>query len=97
MATMHTTDRYAEVEEVVAAAAGAAGTWAGLDRSARSQALRAVADQLDAAVDELVSIGVRETHLGEPRLRGELRRTTFQLKLFADVVDDGAYLDVRID
>ncbi len=56
-----------------------------------------MADQLDAAADELVPIGVRETHLGEPRLRGELRRTTFQLRLFADVVDDGAYLDIRID
>ena len=97
---MDTADRFTEVdevEEVVAAAAGAAGPWAGLDRSARSQALRAVADQLDAAADELVPIGVRETHLGEPRLRSELRRTTFQLRLFADVVDDGAFLDVRID
>ena len=97
---MHTADRFTEVEEVkeiVAAAAGCAGTWAGLDRSARSQALRAVADQLDAAADELVPIGVRETNLGEPRLRSELRRTTFQLRMFAEVVDDGAYLDVRID
>jgi NADP-dependent aldehyde dehydrogenase len=100
MVTMHTADRFTgveEVEEVVAAAAGAARPWANLDRSARSQALRAVADQLDAAADELVPIGVRETHLGEPRLRSELRRTTFQLRLFADVVDDGAYLDIRID
>ena len=56
-----------------------------------------MADRLDAAADELVPIGVRETHLGEPRLRSELRRTTFQLRMFADVVDDGAYLDVRID
>ena len=100
MVPMHTADRQTEVEEVeqvVAAASGAAGPWAGLDRSARSQALRAVADQLDAAADELVPIGVRETHLGEQRLRSELRRTTFQLRIFADVVDDGGYLDVRID
>jgi acyl-CoA reductase-like NAD-dependent aldehyde dehydrogenase len=68
-----------------------------LERSVRCQALRAVADQLDAAADTLVPIGVRETHLGEPRLRSELRRTTFQLRLFADVVSDGGYLDVRID
>ena len=27
---------------------------------------------------ELVSIGTKETHLGEDRLRSELRRTTFQ-------------------
>ncbi len=100
MVTMHTANRSTEideVEEVVSAAAGAAGPWAGLDRSDRSQALRAVADRLDAAADELVPIGVRETHLGEPRLRSELRRTTFQLRMFADVVDDGGYLDVRID
>ena len=97
---MHTADQLTEVtevKEIVAAAAGAAGPWAARDRSARSRALRAVADRLDAAADMLVPIAVRETHLGEPRLRGELRRTTFQLRLFADVVDEGAYLDVRID
>jgi NADP-dependent aldehyde dehydrogenase len=100
MPTMHTTDRTTEAEEVrevVAAAAEAAGQWAAMERSVRSQALRAVADQLDASADTLVPIGVRETHLTEPRLRSELRRTTFQLRLFADVVDEGAYLDVRID
>jgi NADP-dependent aldehyde dehydrogenase len=100
MAAMHTADRdteVAEVEEILAAAAGAAGPWAGLERSERSKALRAVADQLDAAADDLVPIGVRETHLGEARLRSELRRTTFQLRLFADLVDDGGYLGVRID
>jgi NADP-dependent aldehyde dehydrogenase len=100
MSNMRTTDRVTEAEEVtavVAAAAGAAGAWAALDRSARSQALRVVADQLDAAGEELVPIGVRETHLGEPRLRSELRRTTFQLRLFADLVEDGEFLDVRID
>jgi NADP-dependent aldehyde dehydrogenase len=100
MVFMHTADRSSTVEqvnEIVAAAAAAAGPWAGLDRSARSRVLRAVADQLDGAADELVSIGVRETHLGETRLRSELRRTTFQLRLFAEVVDEGAYLDVRID
>ena len=84
MVTMHTANRSTEinkVEQVVSAAADAAGPWAGMDRSDRSQALRAVADRLDAAADELVPIGVRETHLSEPRLRSELRRTTFQLRM----------------
>ena len=73
---------------VVAAAAGAAGAWAGLDRSARASAPRpgAVADAARrggrrARADRRW----RETHLAERRLRGELRRTTFQLRLFADV------------
>jgi NADP-dependent aldehyde dehydrogenase len=86
-----------EVERTVASAAQAAGPWAALGRTERSRVLRAVADRLDAAADELVPIGVRETHLAEGRLRGELRRTTFQLRLFADLVTEGAYLDVRID
>ena len=97
---MPTTERMThpeQVDEVVAAAAAAARPWAALERSVRSQALRAVADALDAAADELVPLGIRETHLGEPRLRGELRRTTFQLRLFADLVDDGGYLGIRID
>ena len=40
---------------------------------------------------------MRETSLPEGRLRGELTRTTFQLRLFADVVTEGAYLDARVD
>jgi NADP-dependent aldehyde dehydrogenase len=87
----------ADVDTVVTAAARAAGPWAALSRPARSQAPRAVADRLDAAADELVAIGIRETHLAEGRLRSELGRTTFQLRLFADVVADGSYLGVRID
>jgi acyl-CoA reductase-like NAD-dependent aldehyde dehydrogenase len=38
-----------------------------------------------------------ETGLDRGRLSGELARTTFQLRLFADVVDDGAYLEPVID
>jgi NADP-dependent aldehyde dehydrogenase len=87
----------AEVDAVVTAATRAAGPWAALSRPARSRVLRTIADHLDSAADELVSIAMSETHLGEDRLRSELRRTTFQLRLFADVVAEGSYLDVRID
>ncbi len=38
-----------------------------------------------------------ETGLSEMRLIGELNRTVVQLLMFADVVVDGSYLDVRID
>jgi NADP-dependent aldehyde dehydrogenase len=86
-----------DVDAIVAAAARAAGPWAALSRPVRSQALRIIADHLDSATDELVSTAARETHLGEGRLRGELRRTTFQLRLFAEVAADGSYLDIRID
>ena len=86
-----------EADAIVQAAARAAAPWAALNRTGRTQVLRTIADHLDSAADELVAIGARETHLGEARLRGELRRTTFQLRLFAELVTDGSYLDVRID
>ena len=38
-----------------------------------------------------------ETHLPLPRLTGELKRTTFQLRLFADEVESGAFLQATID
>lgn len=86
-----------QVDRIVAAADRAAAPWEGRGRTGRATALRAVADRLDAAADDLVPIAIRETHLGEPRLRGELARTTFQLRLLAEVLEDGAYLDARVD
>jgi NADP-dependent aldehyde dehydrogenase len=59
--------------------------------------LDAVATGLEANADELVTIADEESHLGSPRLPGELRRTIFQLRLLADEVRDGHYLAASID
>ncbi|GGO81337.1 aldehyde dehydrogenase (NADP(+)) [Wenjunlia tyrosinilytica] len=85
----------ADVDAAVRAAAQAAPSLA--DRDARSRLLRACADALEAARDELVEAADAETALGPARLGGELSRTTYQLREFADVVDEGAFLDVVID
>lgn len=94
-----TTDTTApeQLEELLAAAEVAAPAVRRAPREDRARWLEAAADALDAAADELVPVGMRETNLPEGRLRGELVRTTFQLRLFAEVVRDGRYLDVRID
>lgn len=63
----------------------------------RASWLRAVADALDAHRDELVPIADEESHLGTARLTGELARTTAQLRLFADAVLEGSYLEATID
>lgn len=63
----------------------------------RADALRRAAAALADHADELVAIAQAETGLAEARLRGELQRTQVQLRLFAHVVTDGAYLDVRLD
>ncbi|MEU2546703.1 aldehyde dehydrogenase (NADP(+)) [Streptomyces roseolus] len=67
------------------------------DRAVRAAFLRTAADLLDASADEVVVTADAETALGAPRLTGELARTSGQLRAFAAVVEDGAYLDVRID
>ncbi len=40
---------------------------------------------------------MQETALPEARLRGELARTTGQLRLFAGVAEDGSWVDARIE
>ncbi|QTX05542.1 aldehyde dehydrogenase (NADP(+)) [Agromyces archimandritae] len=86
-----------DLEAILTAADAAARSFADTEPHARAKALVAVADALEANADELVGIAMDETGLGEPRLRGELTRTAVQLRLFADTVVAGAYLDVRID
>ena len=47
--------------------------------------------------DELVALAQSETHLGENRLSGELRRTVFQLRLYIAEILTGENLDATID
>lgn len=84
-----------EVDAAVRAAHAARGALA--DRAVRSAFLRSAAAGLDAAKDGLVETADAETALGPVRLTGELARTTYQLRAFADMVDEGAFLDVIID
>ncbi|MFD5328717.1 aldehyde dehydrogenase (NADP(+)) [Streptomyces sp. NPDC127092] len=84
----------AEVDRAVRAAHAARGALA--DRKARAALLRGAAGLLDAARDQVVEAADAETALGPVRLTGELARTTAQLRYFADIVDEAAFLDVRI-
>lgn len=84
-----------EVDTTVRAAHAARGALA--DRAVRAAFLRTAADQLEAARDGLVETADAETALGPVRLTGELARTCYQLRAFAGIVDEGAFLDVVID
>ena len=86
-----------ELEAVVAAAAAAAPAFAATEPAHRARAIVAVADALEAAKPRLVEIAMRETGLTEPRLNGEVTRTAVQLRLFAETIVAGGYLDARID
>ncbi|MEU5300228.1 aldehyde dehydrogenase (NADP(+)) [Streptomyces noursei] len=83
------------VDAAVRAAHAARGPLA--DRGRRAALLRRAAALLEADADPVVADADAETALGVPRLTGELARTAYQLRSFADLVDEGAFLDVRID
>ena len=85
------------VDEAVAAASRASRTLGRMLPEARAIILETVAGALDDHADELIEIADEETSLGETRLRGEVARTSGQLRLFASVLRDGAYLEAVID
>lgn len=59
--------------------------------------LYGVADALDANAAELIALADEESHLGEVRLSGELKRTSFQLRLLADEAASGEPAELVID
>jgi acyl-CoA reductase-like NAD-dependent aldehyde dehydrogenase len=72
-----------ELDRLIGAAAEAARELVGSRPSDRAGWLEHLATRLDAAADDLVALAAQETHFGVDRLQGELKRTTFQLRLSA--------------
>ncbi|WNV73598.1 aldehyde dehydrogenase (NADP(+)) [Geodermatophilus sp. DSM 44513] len=87
----------AEVDRLCAAALTAAPGLDALGRAGRAALLRALADALEAHRADVVALADRETALGATRLGGELTRTGYQLRLFAEVLEEGSYLEAAID
>ena len=63
----------------------------------RARLLEQIADNILDVGDELIDRAVAETGLAAARLEGERARTVTQLRLFAKVVADGRFLNLRID
>lgn len=87
----------AELDATLERAATAFPLLAGLAPDQRAVLLRTVADALDADADELVPLAMAEAHYPEARCRGELARTTFQLRLFAETLEEGSFLGAAVD
>lgn len=86
-----------DVEGAAAAAEAAFGPYAATAPAARARFLRAAADGLERRRGAIVERADRETALGEPRLGGELTRTANQLRLFAEIVEEGRWVDALVD
>ncbi|WP_093632782.1 aldehyde dehydrogenase (NADP(+)) [Paraburkholderia aspalathi] len=83
------TSNFAAIDAAVARSYGAQVDYAAAPHAVRSTLLRGLADALGRDAASLVALANEETSLGAGRLNGELARTAFQLRGFADRVDAG--------
>ena len=87
----------AEADRAVQLAAQAFPIYAATSGKAKGAFLRRIAAGLDAIQQQLAERAHLETALPMPRLLGEVSRTSGQLRLFASVVEEGSWVEARID
>ncbi|MGY3051847.1 alpha-ketoglutaric semialdehyde dehydrogenase [Pedobacter sp. UYEF25] len=86
-----------EVNEALKSATAAFQIYRNLNKDKKATFLNAIADEITALGDEIVNRASAESGLPVARLQGELGRTTGQLRLFANLVAEGSWVDAIID
>jgi NADP-dependent aldehyde dehydrogenase len=86
----------AHVDRALEAAESAWHEYRQVPASQRAAFLDRIADEIEH-VGDLVDVANRETALSPERLAGERARTTGQLRLFANLVREGSWVDASID
>jgi NADP-dependent aldehyde dehydrogenase len=87
----------AELNDAASLAAEAFGSYSQASGKTKAAFLRRLADGLEAHKQELAERAHLETALPMPRLLGEVARTANQLRMFASVVEEGSWVQARID
>lgn len=72
-------------------------TYKHINSRQRAAFLRAIADELEALGPELIATVTKETNLPEARIIGERGRTTAQCRMFAQYIEEGSWVEARID
>jgi len=86
-----------EVDLAARLAADAFVTFRELPGKKRAEFLNKIAANIESVVDPIVERAHLETALPKPRLQAETARTCNQLRLFAKVVEEGSWVQARID
>ena len=86
-----------EVDEAVLLAEKAFKVYSKISIGDRARFLEAIAEEIESLGHSLLQQAESETSLPFPRLQGERGRTMNQLKLFAKVIQEGSWVDARID
>ena len=87
----------ADVERAVGLADNARLVYANSSGHERAVFLRRIADNIEALGQTLIARASLETSLPNARFEGERARTCNQLRMFADLLDEGSWVDARID
>jgi len=85
------------VNQAVEAAVDAFRIYKNTSGKKKAELLRTIASEIEAIGDPLIQRAAQESGLPEGRFKGERGRTCGQLKMFADVVEEGSWVEPRID
>jgi 2,5-dioxopentanoate dehydrogenase len=86
-----------EVELAVRLAADAFATYSRTPGRERGAFLRKIAAKIESIAGDVVERAGKETALPPARLQGETARTCAQLRLFAEVAEEGSWVAARVD
>lgn len=86
-----------EISEIIDGAVTSFGLWSRIAPSERARILNHLAEKIDACSETLVAIADQETGLGVGRLTGEVGRTTFQIRAFANALTNGEFIESTLD
>ncbi len=85
------------IERAVQAGEQAFEVYGWLSDQKRAYFIRKIAEEIEIRAADITQIGSEETGLPNARLEGERGRTVGQLRMFADHIEKGEYLDKRHD
>lgn len=87
----------ADVERAAALASAAFDTYREITPEARAVFLETIGEEITKLGDALIERACAESGLPTPRIQGERGRTVGQLKMFANLLRRGDWVDARID
>jgi NADP-dependent aldehyde dehydrogenase len=86
-----------EVERAVQLSADAFEGYQRVSGRERGAFLRKIAAKIESMTSEVIERAAQETALPQARLQGETARTCAQLRMFAQVAEEGSWVQARID
>lgn len=86
-----------DVNHAALLAERAFAVWSRASGKTKGALLRRIAEKIESLGEELTARVTEETALPSARVKSETSRTCFQLRLFAQVVEEGSWVEARID